>query len=377
MTKWNKVVVLSGALGGFALAACGADVENTDDFAPRAPTYAAPSASADELILPEEPQPAGGFVLAEFEGFVDPLSGTFDIQMLDEQIVFPEAEAAGLRTVDQALFCNLRIDSDSNVGTGRPSSVELVTELRDWDENPGTPDGPSGLHEECCAAGAAGCVSNSPEVLYQQGLQGAFCGEVTARSFYASTNLSDVHAELYFVFPAAGHSGYPHPLGTGAQPYGGLSNEYGLWAYGDLGVADGRVGPPFGSPPDEVTRRWVFQNSDDSPFRFRGRIRASFIEICNGNDDDCDGRIDEGANCLADGQPCLDGSDCIADICVSGACGIPVTPDFVLENVIAIGGGGTTANAFNSVELRIGAPAPMGSATSAANRLILGPLSDR
>ncbi len=311
MTKWNKVVVLSGALGGFALAACGADVENTDDFAPRAPTYAAPSASADELILPEEPQPAGGFVLAEFEGFVDPLSGTFDIQMLD----------------------NLRIDSDSNVGTGRPSSVELVTELRDWDENPGTPDGPSGLHEECCAAGAAGCVSNSPEVLYQQGLQGAFCGEVTARSFYASTNLSDVHAELYFVFPAAGHS--------------------------------------------EVTRRWVFQNSDDSPFRFRGRIRASFIEICNGNDDDCDGRIDEGANCLADGQPCLDGSDCIADICVSGACGIPVTPDFVLENVIAIGGGGTTANAFNSVELRIGAPAPMGSATSAANRLILGPLSDR
>lgn len=384
--KVTKSLVVVGAAISFAAVACGPDMQFDGDFAESSVAPPAPPAVDDTLILPEVAQPPGGYVIAEFEGYADPVAGTFEIRMVDEQLVLPSAEASGLRTVEQGLFCNLAVDRNGVVGTGVANSVEIITELSDFGDGPAL----FGLHLGCAE------VPGSPapeENVYGEGILGAYCANVTVRSFYAATVLDEVHAELYRVSPVSGHSGYAHPLGTGAQPYGGLSNEFGLWYYGDIGPANGQIGgcvldgegnevTGTGVACDEKTRRWVFQNSDSSPFNFNGRIRAAFQEICQsddgtGLDDDCDGRRDEGANCYRDGIPCLSGDDCITEVCIGGTCGIPVTPSFVLQDVVTIGGGGTTANSFNRLELRIGAPAPMGTAQGASNTLILGPLSDR
>lgn len=410
MRKKNQKLVIAATAIGLASAACGADVEfDAASSGLPAPASPAVAAAADDLVLPEVVQPAGGYVVAEFEGFADPRTGQFEIVMLDEQLVLPSAEASGMRTVEQALFCNARVDANGVAGTGAENTVEVVTELVDYGAGPalfGTFDQCRTLPVPDCTVFADGsaeqlaCIDQvraSPEANYSEGSTGAFCADVTIRSFFTTAVLDEVHTELYIVSPTAGHSGYVFPTGTGAPAYGGLSDEFGLWYYGDIGTADGvfrgctgsrpadpnnksdpgELNPAGTGPCDEKTRRWVFQNADQSYFYFRGRVRSEFREICNTVDDDCDGRFDEGANCYPDGDPCFDGSDCQAGVCIGGECGIPVVPDFVLSDVVTIGGGGMTANGLNRLELRIGAPAPMGAAQGALNRVILGPLADR
>ncbi len=115
-----------------ALVAC--DDVTTDTSTTRAPdtvrAESAPAPAAEELVALDAP-----LVLAEFEGVVDPSTGSFSIERIEggnirEQVAQRRA-AHGLVTVEQSLpapdWCTGTIRVDSNPMTNPPNSFQLYT----------------------------------------------------------------------------------------------------------------------------------------------------------------------------------------------------------------------------------------------------------
>ena len=72
---------------------------------------------------------------------------------------------------------------------------------------------------------------------------------------------------------------------------------------------------------------WVLQNGG-GPFRFRGRIVAPVLEIADGIDNDCDGRVDESLGLFGEGEACVDNEDCASGACDAGFCLRGCSPGF-------------------------------------------------
>ena len=208
--------------------------------------------------------------VGQFRGTVNGTTGELTIDMLGPD----QVTDAGLRMAAQGL-CALDIIQDGIAGSGPANSLELVTDN-------------TGLDEACPAAAGAP----------------AFCGDVTIRSFYTRP-LSNLFAQIDTLVPSSGFS-----VANGDQVVG-ASSGLGSWAYPDLEASGGA---------SSATRNWLFTRSGGN-FTFTGRVVANVPELCNGLDDDCDGIVDEGAQCRGLGASCTATADCGADLtCNAGLC---------------------------------------------------------
>jgi hypothetical protein len=344
------LVVASLALLGLGASGCATD-STTNEPTPSTSSTDSTIDPAADSISELELRVSEATMVVDFEAFVDPVSRTMTFRHTGEQLVLPQRsadEATGLRSVRQAEFCLLPVDRNGIAGSGTANSVEIYSET-----------GSTKLDGDC-----------GPQPYYQLG---AFCTDVTVRSFF-TTQLVDVYAQITAISNRDLFIGFAFPRGTGAPPTPELSNELGLWFYDDLGIADGHMGAPFATPPDERTVQWVFQLLADDNFAFSGRVVGRFAETCNATDDDCDGSVDERAGCYPDGELCTDALDCQTGICSAGRCGVS---DFLSDRMINVGGAGTVSDTLNSGEVRVGAPSPMGTTSGGGYQLRLGPLSDR
>ncbi|MCB9506942.1 MAG: hypothetical protein H6698_04420 [Myxococcales bacterium] len=230
------------------------------------------------------------FTIARFEGGFDATTGTFEVHTLD-----PTPADVGFR--QQALgFCN---DFRINVGSAdfRLDTVAGSLHARPTDCIP--PDE----------------LSAWRSLVYDEG--GALCATVRASS-RLSVPVTDVVAEMLEI--TANYEGYQHTVveageppccGTGAdltpyrnQPHAPTDLSGGAFLHGDL------------APGQYRDTQWTFRNAGGS-YRFSGRIAARLVELANGRDDDCDGRIDNALHLYADGDPCIEDSDCESSICDS------------------------------------------------------------
>ncbi len=271
--RW-QVLVLPVLVG--LLAAC--SEPPVDDVTE--PTDEAGSGDLQEAELPELVE------LATFEATFDPETEefTFEMQTSDEFTLAEDADGS-LRVVRQSLFCPIRVTR--GVSETFSMSVDLFSIHF-------TPAG-CGLPDE-----------------FPYTVLGAFCADVTVRS-YLSREAFDVYAEVVGINPDSGYNGYQYPFGTGANPDEvpvgpGMPTDIngGLWSYGDLG--------PAGSPTDRASQTWTFQFAGGF-FRFHGRLVGRFLELVNNQDDDCDGRIDEGTGSYTRGTACVDHIDCATEYC--------------------------------------------------------------
>jgi hypothetical protein len=243
-----------------------------------------------------------------------------------------------LRTIREPLWCEI------NIGRA-PGRIEINTVVGSTFDNP----------EDC------GFGPTDPFYSRYADDTGMFCATVAAFS-HATEQLDDVHAQLTFV--TDGFFGHRYPFGTGANPAAlpdgpGVPNDLmGLWSFGDL------------APSGDSRVQWSFENPGGS-FAFSGSLVGTFAESCNGVDDNCDGRVDEGGGCFADGAICTDGSDCISNVCTDDRCGLSSVEG---SDLVQVGGGGPSSSPGHNVDLRIGVPVPAGTTESAGHNVVLGPV---
>lgn len=268
----------------------------------------APSAEAG-FVVPDEPmvwRTDAYSVRVPFSGQYDPATNRIEF-IFEEQIGAPVAD--GLRTANQALYCAnaINIVADGVPGSGPRNSAELSNEsvFTYAGCDPATfPDG-------------------SPGPSYGNLIEtdGALCADVSFRSFYRYP-FSGVYAEIYEITPLENRA-YTFAdraldgLGNGAQPPQGagapVDSLGGLFYYGDIEADDPQRRLDEGWD-NAVTVRWVFRYPvADAAMYFRGTMYAQFYEACNTLDDDCDGRVDEGAGCFGPGVFCTDDADCGTD----------------------------------------------------------------
>ena len=260
------VVVLS-----CLLCACQADLAESPGADPPTP---------DEPDLGDDVQP---LVLMEFVAEFDAESGEFVVEPLPvEQWLSPSAsEVDGVRTAQQPLYCEVRATR------GAPDTVSLATQ----------PGSIGTTLTEC------GLPASFPYTIY-----GAFCAIIDVTWHGSSRSVYDVTAQIVTVSPPD-FAGYEFPLATGAdgsalpEGYGRPTDATGgLWLHGTLG------------PGATGSTQWTFRNPGGS-FGFRGRIMVWGVELDNGLDDNCDGRIDDRLNEYADDAPCWVNDDCISGLC--------------------------------------------------------------
>ena len=139
---------------------------------------------------------------------------------------------------------------------------------------------------------------------------GVTCFSAEVTSYFTSTELVDVYAMITRIDPEVGFNGYGPPYGADvANVYPGPSAPTdaggGLWYYGNIG------------PGETVSVPWFFQNAIGA-WRFSGQIMAAFPERRDGDDDNGNGSIDEPP--FADGETCLEASECYGGACVGGLC---------------------------------------------------------
>lgn len=289
---------------GIALsfAACVSDVEpETVAPAPDAGVMvatdvssAAPDASGAASMTPTANAELGAYVVFEFEGEFNRALGTFDVRMVETEDANGE-----LRTQNQGLYCDATVVVDGFVGSNPRNTVEVISE------------GGVLLGNDCGAGTGA---------LTYEDASGAICGDITIRSFY-EVPLQDVYAEVVFMQPLTGNRAYTWTdrqlfgLGNGAQrpANGQMSDQFGLFFYDDIGAFASR-------PLNEQTVRWIFKDEGTGTFYFRGRVVSAIQELCNGRDDDCDSRVDEGNSCLGPLVACQNNIDCDTGLCRDGLC---------------------------------------------------------
>jgi hypothetical protein len=87
-------------------------------------------------------------------------------------------------------------------------------------------------------------------------------------------------------------------------------------------------------------------------------VGPGFMELCDTLDNDCNERIDDGANCLDIDEPCIDGTDCMTDYCEAGLCAEPTTCDLLScpSRTVVPSAVGTLNSARYSVQLLVGSP---------------------
>lgn len=160
-------------------------------------------------------------MIATFEGEIDPATGAITIHTV------PAPAVNGL-----VVFQPYK---DGAPGTGPDNTLELVTELV------GVP--PPAVVLGACNPGDA------------------FEGSITVRSFFRNQTFDDVYVELTSVAP----SGFEACNSAASRT--GVSNAYGLWSYGSLGLK--------GTSTDHKTQLWRFHFPSSQQFTFQGRIMAT------------------------------------------------------------------------------------------------------
>ena len=221
----------------------------------------------------------------EFEGYADPVLNDFRINKLDpptptDQNFLPHSNEYGL---------------SGNWGMCIPPEVS----------NNGPPNNPENSVELYTVPNSIGqdnqCGDNP---LYE--IQGAFCTMVDL-SWFGSTVLTNVYAEITILNPPVGHVGMDDAPSPGIEY--GPQNSLGLFYFGNV-------------QPNRASRlKWVFERFDDSPFYFSGRVVTLVEEICgDGIDNNCNNNIDEGCPVCGDGEldyleQCDDGNQLSGDGC--------------------------------------------------------------
>jgi len=338
--KCRQVGIAAGlTIGIGACAGDGATVSPAVDELAPAPTLQERVERPDPVVHPRR---SGAHVQLVFHGRVDTVAGTMTVRNVEAYQFVPEVRGGEYVTAEQELWCPLR----DNATSGEYVRIENIP----------FSDGDILKEHLDCELPDTGM----PDPVFAAGILGAICGEVQVTNLFNSP-LSDVYAMLDEVVPDVAR-GYRYPQGTGAQPVGNLNDDFGLWYYGDLAVGEVQL------------VRWIFERPDATAFDFTGRVFAFFTEECNGEDTDCNGRIDDGIGCFADGEPCVDGTDCESGICAAGTCG---ASSFLVDRVVGVGGAGVMEGGNRRLEVRVGAPAPMGDASGGSFSVRLGPLADR
>jgi len=295
------------------------------------------AACVDESVDPPEPthivdryeaQPAetrtGHYMpVLEFTGSANPATGELTI----ETVTRVGARDGDLATVEQGVgWCDVPTPSDGAAGSGPTDTGELVTDPATISVDPiACAASVTSLH-----GGNEALIASTFDVL------GVFCAEVTFRHFYGQT-LTDVHAEITTHSNPVEQAGFNTELGgtSSASPGIGrnppISGNGGLFSYGNFGLPNGTIDasattcadPDAANCGDEARITWTFRRGSDTPFAFSGVVRSRVEESCgDGDDDDCDGRIDNDCNLYADGTPCLSHADCQSASC-EGASLVP------------------------------------------------------
>lgn len=343
----NLLIRRSAIAVSFAALSIVACDEVGGEFESESPEPLAPAAEEEAIEVAEQSVTAETVApllyLTDFTATFDATTGELTIVQVEPDdwsaIEVIELADGTLRTVREPLWCDLQVGRSSG-------QIELNTVVGSVADNP----------DDC------GFGPTDPFYSRYADDTGMFCATVSAVSHW-DVQLDNVHAQITEI--TDGFFGHRYPFGTGANladlPAGtGLPNDLmGLWSFGDL-------------LPDEDSRvQWSFENPGGS-FEFSGSLVGTFAESCNGRDDNCDGRIDEGAGCFIDGAICTDAEDCVSGVCTDDRCGLSTVEN---RDILQIGGGnGSAASPSHNLELRIGAPSPMGSSSSDGHDVVLGPL---
>ncbi len=289
------------------LAACGQEVVEAPEESTSAVADTTDNGVAREEATVSLRQPPAGWstndgleVTVEFTGRYLPSTGEMVFEFEEPSVPVSEN---GLRTTGQALWCadRLTILQDGVSGSNPPNTLELVTNS-------------VGTYADCNPATFPDSTPSGTSYANLVDSDGALCASISVRSFYPY-ELQQVYAWIYEVNPIDNYA-YTFGdrsidgLGNGAEPPSGMNapsdNRGGLFYYGDINAND-----PSGVVDNAISTLWVFRYpSDGAEFNFRGRLVARFNEVCNGSDDDCDGRIDEGSACFSEGIFCVDNTDC-------------------------------------------------------------------
>ena len=257
-----------------------------------------------EFALWRETLPEEAFLL-EFEGYANPAEGIVEIRMLepDEWILLDPERELPHRTIQQGLndYCHSLVTR----GVRETVKMDTVSGSIAYDDSCPLFDDPA-----------------PPLPSTYSAANRAFCYEVEITSFYTDPIL-DVYMEFVQISPPE-FSLYTaifkdtFGLGNGAYPPADA---------GRLGPTDANGGlVSFGNfSRGDRNRQWVVhQRPSDADFFFNGVVPYLRHEQPNGEDDDCDGLIDEDTGSFPDGEPCESHVDCSGGVCdcSGGPCGV-------------------------------------------------------
>ncbi len=234
----------------------------------------------------EDQRAAARLTVAEFRGSWDPVSGVFDVEVVEPAASALGVEVEPFREFDQALYCEPRRTY------GFSDTIGLVTVA-----------GSIGTSAGACGFGG-----------FPYDILGGFCATIRVSSYYTSLSLTSVTAEIVAVNPPE-YTGYEYPLGTGADPTGG-DPVRGI-AQGDGQPTDAGGGLFLHGeivPGGVAETMWMFRNPGGA-FEFSGRIMAGVVEADNDLDDNCDGWIDDRLGEYADEADCRFDIDCQSGLC--------------------------------------------------------------
>jgi V8-like Glu-specific endopeptidase len=138
--------------------------------------------------------------------------------------------------------------------------------------------------------------------------------------FSVSTAVDGLSGNFIFVQPSvcSGDSGGP-----------ALDVEDTIWGVASFIYSpDGRTQPRCGTAPGAYASIHPYLGFIEQAIEDSGTCIPDGAEVCNGEDDDCDGEVDEG--CKALGQPCATSDECVGGLCddtsIGRVCTRPCSP---------------------------------------------------